>query len=1411
MALKFLNDGYFAGKVGIGTNSPGYKLQVNDGNVAITGGTSSTLFMNITTNQLYGDVNGVVILKANNNLRLNTNGAERMRIIDNGNVGIGRSSSITARLFVEGPVDTATISTSSTPAARINNGGAISNWIGSNGYNYGYIQSIQDDGSNNLKPLSLQPLGGNVGIGTTSPGVKLDVIGTVRSYAGAGNYGQIENGSFQAVGNHSSTFMLDLDNTGTADLVNIKKSGSSKFYIENGGNVGIGTTSPDSTLTVKATVDSRLGGIGWKSNDGTNEWTIDAPNAGNFRIYKGATAIARFDSSGNFGIGTTSPSQKLHVSGNLRVTGAYYDSNNSPGTANQVLVSTATGTDWVDGSGSSIIGGPYLPLAGNTTATAMTGDIFLANQQQVRFLTSGNLVGLRLQSSGTSSFIDNEVGDMYIRQEADGGNIFFQADDGSGGNDTYFSVRPNNGARTQFEKNTRHNDGIKAFFGTDEDLRIYHDGTNSHIDQNVSGNLYIKNSIVDGDILFQGDDGSGTAVTNYFTINGGGGETRFQKNTRHNDGVKAQFGNSDDLQIYHDSSDNNSYIKELGSGSLQIWAKDFEVYNADGTETLINADVNAGVQLYFDNSTKIATTSTGIAVTGNADISGQVTVGTSNSIFAEDVLRFNSTGTAFIDHTTVGATINFRVSNSAVLDTTALIIQGSGNSTFGTQAFATTATSTGDPSSTLTTKGYVDSLITGATIYRGTWDPDASLNSGYGNPNLNTVTQTSGYYYICSADGAATPNGTATEPNTWNTGDWVIWNDDIGASGEWQKIDNSSVLSGVGTGQTVALWEGASSVTDSETLGNAPITVSGNNAIFAGDVTSTGLTVDYTGNRTGDAGILVTNDGSDWGIKVDKDGTTDYGILSQTDGENAIVVRNAAGVDKIQLQGDGDASFAGDVTVGTGVIKTSIGGDIAITQGAIGLRINDSASAISPTTASANNDNTVDLGVSNIRWKDLYLGGDINLAAGKKLQYSANSFMTPENNVSGAEISTAGTFIVKTGTTPTLGLTLDASQNATFAGKILVGTGATAAASINSYSTTVSTGLYSALRVIEHGTASSYWDIGATNASNTLLNFYHNGNTTPKIFFTHTGGATFAGIVQAASYKIGGVTVLQGTSTVTVGSGGGTGKVQLNTTSGVGLILDGSNVGIGTTGPTANLHISDTADAVLKIEGDTINSDETKGAKILLITDNGYRTAAITGGNATYETSSGNFNALNLQSKDIRFHTGVAQDYDLAVERMRITGTGALSFGTTGTAYGTSGQVLTSAGNASPTWTTPTTGTVTGGGSNTYLAKWTTANNINSSAMFQAASGNFSIGITTPNAKLSVVNDISIGTSATDVLRLSNISGVGGIYGFGSRNLAFGSITNGEVMRVDNINERVGIGTTDASIKTASCWWYTNG
>ena len=164
--------------------------------------------------------------------------------------------------------------------------------------------------------------------------------------------------------------------------------------------------------------------------------------------------------------------------------------------------------------------------------------------------------------------------------------------------------------------------------------------------------------------------------------------------------------------------------------------------------------------------------------TGNILIDNTAPIIQTNSSNNASGFRINVTGIA--DST--NNLLRVQRSGTTMIDT-----RGNGNTTFTAQAFSA-ATSSGDGSSTLTTKGYVDSLITGATIYRGTWDPDVSLNSGYGNPNLNTVTQTSGYYYICSADGTATPNGTGNEPDSWNTGDWVIWNDDIGLQVNGKKL-----------------------------------------------------------------------------------------------------------------------------------------------------------------------------------------------------------------------------------------------------------------------------------------------------------------------------------------------------------------------------------------------------------------------------------------------------------------------------------------------------------------------------------------------------------------------------------------------------------------------------------------------
>jgi len=75
----------------------------------------------------------------------------------------------------------------------------------------------------------------------------------------------------------------------------------------------------------------------------------------------------------------------LDISGNnistavsLEAEGTLLDSNGQSGTSNQVLISTATGVDWVDGSGSGIIGGPYLPLSAGS-GEILTGDLAMNN------------------------------------------------------------------------------------------------------------------------------------------------------------------------------------------------------------------------------------------------------------------------------------------------------------------------------------------------------------------------------------------------------------------------------------------------------------------------------------------------------------------------------------------------------------------------------------------------------------------------------------------------------------------------------------------------------------------------------------------------------------------------------------------------------------------------------------------------------------------------------------------------------------------------------------------------------------------------------------------------------------------------------------------------------------------------
>jgi len=109
-----------------------------------------------------------------------------------------------------------------------------------------------------------------------------------------------------------------------------------------------------------------------------------------------------------------------------------------------------------------------------------------------------------------------------------------------------------------------------------------------------------------------------------------------------------RFGNSQDLQIYHNG--NHSWITN-STGYLHINAANIELKNAADNETMLLATQNGAVKISYDNSVKLTTTSTGIDVTGTVTSDGLI-VSTSNPEIeitnaGQRAYSFNVTGTSF--------------------------------------------------------------------------------------------------------------------------------------------------------------------------------------------------------------------------------------------------------------------------------------------------------------------------------------------------------------------------------------------------------------------------------------------------------------------------------------------------------------------------------------------------------------------------------------------------------------------------------------------------------------------------------------------------------------------------------------------------------------------------------------------
>ena len=234
------------------------------------------------------------------------------------------------------------------------------------------IQNEREANAGETFDLSLQPTGGDVGIGTLAPGTKLDInSGTANSALRVLSTDRYTGIKFEDSIN-SDTLFYD----GQDGLMYLGSTNFRAVDIYATGNVGIGTNSPDTLLNLEGvknksiitlgsttndsgwSVGDKIGGIDFYSADGSGagsgvkgsiSYIASTAGSGGVTAMTFSTASSvsnnvermRIDTSGNVGIGTIGPSSPLTVETSGTTPVAYFNNTNQNG--NGVLIHAANG------------------------------------------------------------------------------------------------------------------------------------------------------------------------------------------------------------------------------------------------------------------------------------------------------------------------------------------------------------------------------------------------------------------------------------------------------------------------------------------------------------------------------------------------------------------------------------------------------------------------------------------------------------------------------------------------------------------------------------------------------------------------------------------------------------------------------------------------------------------------------------------------------------------------------------------------------------------------------------------------------------------------------------------------------------------------------------------------------------
>ena len=134
----------------------------------------------------------------------------------------------------------------------------------------------------------------------------------------------------------------------------------------------------------------------------------------------------------------------------------------------------------------------------------------------------------------------------------------------------------------------------------------------------TGGGPSLYSAISDADMVFKGNDG-GSAITALTLDMSDAGTATFNHDVKLGDNSKAIFGAGSDLEIIHNSSSGNSFISDVGTGSLIISSNQVTFQNAAKSETLAQLTEDGTVSLRYDNTEKLLTSSTGINLPQDGD------------------------------------------------------------------------------------------------------------------------------------------------------------------------------------------------------------------------------------------------------------------------------------------------------------------------------------------------------------------------------------------------------------------------------------------------------------------------------------------------------------------------------------------------------------------------------------------------------------------------------------------------------------------------------------------------------------------------------------------------------------------------------------------------------------------------